>query len=77
MKPRFVGDPLAGRWSAQLKFRPPGLWLGVWWCRPARWELEIRVCLIPGLPLSLYWLGPEPARLKRLIEQCRGRREAP
>jgi hypothetical protein len=73
MTPRFLGDPLAGNWSVRLQPRPPGLWVGVWWCRPVKWELDIRICLIPGLPLKIEWLGP-PASL---IARCRPWREAP
>jgi hypothetical protein len=73
MTPRFLGDPFAGRWRAALELEPHDLWIGIHW-RPRSWgRLDVWICLLPMLPLHLWWVGPPGS----LVERCLSGRDVP
>ena len=53
--------PLPGRldavryWGVALEWKPADLWIGAFWRRARREDFDLWVCLLPCLPIHVYW----------------------
>lgn len=44
------------------QWEPHDLWVGMYWTEPVMltgvWSYRVYICLVPGFPVVLSWVGP-------------------
>ena len=50
--------PRDRRWGIALEFKLQDLWIGAYWARDEYGDQNIWVCLLPMLPIRIWWTPP-------------------